>query len=241
MAVRDMPLTVYSCVSYVPNFDGTRSQEHWAALHFAKAIKGTPLAGYATLSTPVGETIRIDRTTASFAPEWFARFACAAVPWRNFVPCGFVPIPDAACDLAKGRPPRTYALANALASALGADVAVVDLLRWSRPMSPAHVADGSRDPQVLYGRLRLTKQGWPLTGQKLVLVDDVVASGAHLRAAAAFLRDCLAHVQLAICGAHASDGLATGQDPTAPSAHVLDDFQSDPDWLLPETVDHVEL
>ena len=170
-----MPLTVYSCVSYVPNFDGTRTQEHWTALHFVKAIKGTPLAGYATLSTPVGETIRIDRTTAGAAPEWFGQLVTGAVPWRDLLPCAFVPIPDAACDIAAGRPLRTFVLAETLVSALGGDVAVCDALRWSRPMSPAHVADGSRDPQTLYGRLRLKDRRWPLAGQRLVLVDDVVA------------------------------------------------------------------
>ena len=236
-----MPLTVYICVSYVPNFDGTRTQEHWTALHFAKAIKGTPLAGYATLSTPVGETIRIDRTTAGAAPEWFAQLVTAAVPWRDLLPCAFVPIPDAACDLAAGRPSRTFVLAETLVSALGGDVAVCDVLRWSRPMFPAHMADGSRDAQTLYGRLRLRGRRWPLAGQRLVLVDDVVASGAHLRSAAAFLIDCGAVVLAAICAARACEALAGGDHPLSPSVHIIEDFHSDPDWLLPETVDGVLL
>lgn len=236
-----MPLTVYSCVTYVPNFDGTRTQEHWTAVHFAKAIKGTPLAGYAALSTSVGETIRIDRTTAGAAPEWFAQLVIAAVPWRDVLPCAFVPIPDATCDLAAGRMPRTFALAAALVSALGGDVAVCDSLRWCRPMSPVHMADGSRDPQTLYGRLRLTNRRWPVAGKRLVLVDDVVASGAHLRAAAAFLIDCGAVVPAALCAARACEALAGGDHPLSPSVHILEDFHSDPDWLLPETVDGVLL
>jgi adenine/guanine phosphoribosyltransferase-like PRPP-binding protein len=236
-----MPLTVYSCVNYVPMVDGPRTQDHWTALHFAKAIKGTPLAGYATLSTPVVDPIRIDRTTACAAPEWFARLAVTAVPWRDLLPCGLVPIPDAACDLVAARRPRMFALAEALASAVGFDVAVCDVLRWSRPMSPAHIAADARDPQVLYGRLRLTNRAWLPAGQRLVLLDDVVASGAHLRAAAAFLRDCRAEVSVAICAARASDELPRSLSPLSPCVHVLPDFHPDPDWLLPETVDGIEL
>ena len=111
-----MALTIYSCVTYVPNFDGTRTQDHWAALHFAKAIKGTPLAGYATLSTRVGEVTRIDRTTAGAAPEWFADLAVHAAPWTDLLPCGLVPVPDAACDLAAACPRPSAPLVRATRS-----------------------------------------------------------------------------------------------------------------------------
>ena len=236
-----MPLRVYCCVAYAATFGGVRTQDEWAALHFVKAIKGTPLAGYTTLRLPGGDTARIDRHTAESAALWFAQFAVAAVPWGDVLPCGFVPIPDAECDLASTRPPRTFQLSDALASELGADVATVDVLRWARPMAKAHAADGSRDPQVLYGRLRRMDRSWPLTGQRLVLVDDVVASGAHLRAAAAFLADCGATVACAICAARASETVTPGEKPLVPSTHVLANFDPDPDWLLPETFDGVEL
>ena len=239
--VGPMPLTVYSCVTYAPFVFDPRTQDHWTALHFVKAVKRTPLSGYATLTSPRGDTIRIDEASAGEAPQWFADLAIAAAPWRELVPCGLVPIPDARCDLAANRRSHTHALAEALVSALGADVAVVDVLRWSRPMETAHGSDGSRDPQVLYGRLRLSHRALPLAGLRLVLVDDVVASGAHLRAAAAFLTDCRAEVLCAVCAGRASQTIPACATPLMSSVDVLTDFQPDPDWLLPEMIEGVEL
>jgi hypothetical protein len=236
-----MPLTVYSCVSYSPIFGDRRTEEAWAALHFVNAIKGTPLAGYANLPLPSGGVVRIDRPAATSAPQWFALCAVNALAWRDFLPCGLVPVPDATCDLKADRRSNTYRLADELACALGPEAAIVDVLRWIRPMARAHSADGSRDPQVLYGRLRLRDRSWPLARQRLVLVDDVVASGAHLRAAAAFLTDWGAAVLCAICAAGCSETLSGNENALTASAHVLPNFHSDPDWLLPEIYDGVEL
>jgi hypothetical protein len=236
-----MPVTVYSCVSYSPGFGGSRTQDDWAALHFMHAIKETPIGGFAELRLPHDETVRIDQHSVAHAPSWFARLASTAVPWRTMLPCGLVPIPDAACSLVANRPPRTIGLADALASELGPDSAEVDLLRWVRPMLPAHVVEDSRDPQVLYGRLRRRDRLRPYRDQRFVLVDDVIASGAHLRAAAAFLRDCGATILCAVCAARACRTVPLNGSFLSPSTQVLADFSSDPGWHLPEAYDGVEL
>ena len=227
-------------MTYRPAFGG-RTQEHWTALHFVNAIKRTPLAGYAQLRLPSGDEVRIDRRTADAAPTWFARLAANALSCGDFVPCGLVPIPDSACDLTCPDSSRAVALAEALAAQIGPDAVPIDLLRWVRPMAKAHDAEGTRDPQVLYGRLRLGDRMWPIARQRLVLVDDVVATGGHIRAAAAFLNDCGAVVTHAICAARANDALSAAESPLGASVLVLPDFQSDPDWLLPEIYDTIEL
>ena len=60
-----------------------------------------------------------------------------------------------------------------------------------------------------------------------------MASGAHLRAAAAFLEDCGARVLCGVCGARA----VYDNDPSESSFRIrtdlLPDFVADPDWLLP--------
>ena len=235
-----MPFTVCCCLTYWPAY-GPKTQDRWTALHFVNAIKGTPLAGYAQLRLSSGDTVTIRRDTAAAAPGWFAQLAVNALPWRDCAPCGLVPVPDAGCDLSAAAPPRTLVLAEALASQIGPDAVAVDLLRWVRSMAKAHVADGTRDPQVLYGRLRLKDRAWPIARQRLVLVDDVVAIGGHLRAAAAFLGDCGAVVTHAICAARASDTVNTAEIAFEPTTLMLPDFQSDPDWLLPEVYEGVEL
>jgi len=235
-----MPLTVCSCVTYCPAY-GTKTQDLWTALHFVNAIKRTPVGGFAQLRLPSGDTVTINRDSASAAPEWFAQFAANLLPWRDCLPCGLVAIPDSVCCLSSADPPPTLALADALAAAIGPEVVALDLLRWVRPMAKAHAADGTRDPQVLYGRLRLKDRLWPIAGQRLVLVDDVIATGGHLRAAAAFLSDCGAVVTHGICAARASDALSAAESPLEPSVLVLPDYKSDPDWLLPEVYDEVEL
>ena len=210
-------------------------------MHYLHAVKGTPLGGFAVLRLPDGETVRIDRQSSIHAPLWFARLAVARVPWRDLLPCGLVPIPDAGCSLAANRPSRTWGLAEALASELGPDAAAVDLLRWVRPMLPAHVVEDSRDPQVLYGRVRLRDRWQHVRDQRVVLVDDVVASGAHVRATATFLRDCGATVLCAVCAARACNGVAPDASFLSPWTHLFPDFYSDPDWLLPEVYDGVML
>ncbi len=238
--VAAVPLNVYSCLSYAPAFGRSRTQDDWTALQFVNAIKNTPLAGFAVLNLPSGDTVRIDRDSSKAAPSWFAQLAVSAVPWRDVLPCGLVPIPDAGCSLAANRAPHTYRLAETLASELGPDAVAVDVFRWVRPMLPTHCAEDSRDPQVLYGRLRMRDRLQPVRGQRFVLVDDVIASGSHLRAAAAFLDACGATVACAICAAQACDIPPDGSF-LSPSTQILSDFHSDPGWHLPEVYDGIEL
>jgi adenine/guanine phosphoribosyltransferase-like PRPP-binding protein len=108
-------------------------------------------------------------------------------------------------------------------------------------MPTAHQAGGTRDPQELYGRLRLALPTLPQDGANVVLVDDVLASGGHLRAAAAFLNDCGANVIAAVCAGRADHTEAGDIEPFKTRTDVLPDFVSDPDWLLPLVIDGVDM
>jgi hypothetical protein len=133
-------------------------------------------------------------------------------------------------------PPKTLALAEALRDARSPDQAtVMDLLRWDEVIPQAHLAGGTRDPQELYSLLRLTVRRLPEQLPSIVLVDDVFASGGHLRAAAAFLIDCGAEVQMAVCAGRAENTDAALERPFSIRTDVLPDFVADPDWLLPFT------
>jgi hypothetical protein len=236
-----MPLTVFSCCTYSP-LRRRRTPEQWAALHFVKAIKGTLVKGYACVPMPGGRGAHLDQRTSAQAANWFGRMAASRITLNRVGRVSVVPVPDAACDISSTRAPRTIRLADALVSSLAPGKAtLLDVLRWVKAMPSAHQAGGTRDPQELYGRLRLTAFKLPRDQANVVLVDDVLASGGHLRAAAAFLRDCGAHVIAAVCAGRADDKEADDLEPFRTRTDVLPDFVSDPDWLLPLVVDGVEM
>ena len=74
---------------------------------------------------------------------------------------------------------------------------------------------------------------WPANVPQIVLVDDVIATGAHLRAAAAYLQDCGGRILMALCVGRADNTGSLPDDPFRTCTGVLRDFQADPDWLLP--------
>ncbi len=116
--------------------------------------------------------------------------------------------------------------------------------RSTRPMTlmpTAHQAGGTRDPQELYGRLRLALGKLPPEIGSVILVDDVLASGGHLRAAAAFLADCGAEVVAAVCAGRVDDSRDGQLEPFSMHQDALPDFVPDPDWLLPLVYDGVDL
>jgi hypothetical protein len=99
-------------------------------------------------------------------------------------------------------------------------------------MVPAHAGAGTRDPQELYSSLRLTTRKLPIDLPQIVLVDDVIATGAHLRAAAAFLRDCGGHILAAVCVGGADNGGQPLGDPFRMRTDVFPDVAPEPDWLI---------
>ena len=185
---------------------------------------------------PGDRLVRLNHASAASVAAWFGELLARGVTWDRVGTVNLVPIPHAACNLDAHVPPKTLRLAEALRDALAPGQAtVMDLLRWGEVIPQAHLAGGTRDPQELYSLLRLTRRHLPEHLPQLVLVDDVFASGGHLRAAAAFLRDCGARVPMAVCAGRADGTNSPVDRPFSIRTDVLPEFVADPDWLLPFT------
>lgn len=99
-------------------------------------------------------------------------------------------------------------MAKALSARLGTQALLADTLRWKDAMPSAHQTGGTRDPLALYDMLTLVSSLPSL--RPLMLIDDVLASGSHLRAAAAFLADQGATIAGAVCAGRADNEVIEG-------------------------------
>lgn len=149
------------------------------------------------------------------------------------------PRPDPACGVrsARAHTSEDAAARRGAAKRLGAwSRDGLGVLRWDDAIPPSTPrAGGTRDPQELYSLLRLTIRRLPAQLAQIVLVDDVFASGGHLRAAAAFLTDCGAVVHMAVCAGRAENSDTVLERPFSIRTDVLPEFFADPDWFLPFT------
>jgi predicted amidophosphoribosyltransferase len=113
-----------------------------------------------------------------------------------------VPFPSSKADLAFSNTNRTTTLANAIGAEYGHGVTVCDVLRFDQPIPSANEQGGTREAEILYEHLRLTGS---VKDQRVVMIDDVLTSGGHLRAGVAkLLTDGHAsEVMMAICAGRA--------------------------------------
>jgi predicted amidophosphoribosyltransferase len=134
-----------------------------------------------------------------------------------------IPIPNCSCVLTT-ESSRTARLATEIAERSGLVREVADVLRWNEVMPSASSEQGPRDPAELYPHLRL-RQALGRSRRLHILIDDVLTTGGHLRACAAFLLAKGARVGLAVCGAK-SDPVAQAS-PFERREDELDDFVPD--------------
>lgn len=220
-----MALTVVSFSTYRTSLGVWRGVDH-DARDFVHAIKGRYIDHYSSVKIG-GAWRRFDNLNREAVLCWFGQMVRGYLDHRGFErPFVLVPVPSSKADVAFRGENRTTTIAHVLAQACRPGVSVADVLRFDRPRQSACVYRGTRDPLKILGWLRLLGS---IAGQRVVLIDDVIASGGHLRACAAKLtREGRAgRVSLAICAGRADDTVVA--DPFATRLDVLQDLQVS--WL----------
>lgn len=178
-------MNVLSFIGY-PSYPGidrsewTRSE--WNAYKVTMALKGAPFKGYADMDIN-GISHRITAENTRPVLEYFgqrvANLAAETAPGAAI----FV-LPSSGCTKF-GEDAKAGRLAAAIHSA-GAGVSVAAPFRWTEPMPKTAGGEGTRNANILRTKLRFSA----LAGvQRVILVDDVMTTGAHLRAAARTIRD----------------------------------------------------
>lgn len=206
-----LPLVAF-CSHYTESFpmgpDGKadNATRVWDAVKVVKAVKGAEVKGYAHMPV-LGRERRFDSRNAASVFVWLGEWGAHQLEEREReVRWTAVPIPnsDAVKDSDETGPAHKLALAMA-EKITGGVVMVADVFRWRTRLGKTHLGNGSRDPATLYPVLRMTQS---LTARKrVVLVDDVMTTGGHLRAAAARLRSEDCYPVLALCVGRNTDDL----------------------------------
>jgi hypothetical protein len=202
-------LQVVSCCTYLTGVEFPWRRGDYDAHDFVFAIKAKDINGYANV--PVrGARRHLENANRDDALKWFGQMiGDVAGEYDLLRTVALVPVPNSRSVVGCEEPPRTAALAKALATELNAkvtgDALVFDVFRWVEPLLSAHAAHGTRDPRELFVKLRVIGSLGGFRGRRVVLVDDVLTSGGHLQAAVARLAQCGHLVELALVGGRAVD------------------------------------
>ena len=216
-----MPLPVISFSTYLTIADGVAWRpDDYNARDFVLAIKGKDIARYAFVRCR-GAWRRFESSNREDVTGWFGEMVAESAE-GHVLPdsCVLVPIPGSQVDVTFQGTPRVTALAQAVADALPLSPPVRDVLRWDSPIVSSRLMAGSRDVAELYRRLRLIRT---VERERVVLVDDVLTLGGHLRACAAKLRGEGADVLLGLCAARADQ--IPARHPFAVRCEILSDFE----------------
>ena len=168
-----------------------------------------------------GRGVKSNSRLAGESMEWLAKTVSLILDMQRLSgPLLLIPVPDSHCTLPT-EVPRTRRLAEVVSTHASGSV-IFDALRWRRAMRPSH-RGGTRDPEDLNHNLVLLG---PIPLGTPVIVDDVVTTGNHIRAAAAKITSANIHCGLALCAIRIT--CVPVDTPFRPQAEIISDFYPEP-------------
>lgn len=196
-----MALIVHSLGAYAtyPNERIEWRRADYDLNKLVKSLKGEHVKGFANLYDADKVLRYISNADRQPALDYFAAWAAKRLRLLDAGRVALVPVPCSRCTSYRdGSAP--YDMAITTRQRIGRQVKVVRLLRFEEARTPSHKG-GTRDAVVLERALKVLKDRPDMSGSRVVLLDDVMTTGSHIRACAAKLRSFDIEVDIAIVGA----------------------------------------
>lgn len=211
-----MPLQLDAHAQYLTEHVESMRPADFDATHLVKATKGLELnpKSYSVV-TVGGRRISISETNKDRAMDWFAEWASEKIQALPSGPKVIIPIPSSKSTPQSAPTFRTALIGQRIAK-LCSYTKSISVLRFKAERPNTREEGGSRDPHDLYGEMVLVDK---LPPGKIIILDDVVTSGGHLKAAAWLIQDENRAAEYALaCGRTTDTQLA---DPFAvPTEHI---------------------